>query len=67
MENENLQARHRTTLKLANAIDELRDAELHVKQAVRACREAEISWTVIGAQFGISKQAAQQRFGSEVE
>lgn len=41
---------------LAGAEDELRDAVL-------AARAAGDSWTVIGAALGITRQAAQQRFG----
>jgi len=37
------------------------DAQLH--RAVRAARAANYSWAAIGAVLGVSKQAAQQRFG----
>jgi dihydroxyacetone kinase len=37
------------------------DAELHA--VVRAARAANYSWASIGAVLGVSKQAAQQRFG----
>jgi hypothetical protein len=39
-------------------------AEQELRDAVKAAREAGDSWTVIGAALGISRQAAQQRFGS---
>lgn len=38
-------------------------AEETLRDAVRAARTAGESWTVIGAALGVSKQAAQQRFG----
>lgn len=37
------------------------DRELH--DAVRAAREAGDSWLSIGTALGVTKQAAQQRFG----
>lgn len=33
-------------------------------RAVNEAREAGDSWTIIGAALGVSKQAAQQRFGT---
>lgn len=41
----------------------LEAADAHLREAVRAAREAEYSWAAIGAVLGVSKQAAQQRFG----
>ncbi|MGM0385467.1 MAG: hypothetical protein ACQERF_05740 [Actinomycetota bacterium] len=38
-------------------------AEEELRAAVEASREAGDSWIVIGAALGISRQAAQQRFG----
>ena len=38
-------------------------ADVHLHEAVRAARTAEYSWAAIGAVLGVSKQAAQQRFG----
>lgn len=38
-------------------------AEERLHEAVQAARAAGDSWTVIGAALGVSKQAAQQRFG----
>lgn len=38
-------------------------AELDLRAAVRAARAAGDSWTIVGAALGVSKQAAQQRFG----
>jgi hypothetical protein len=39
------------------------DADANLRDVVRKARLAGDSWTVIGAALGVSKQAAQQRFG----
>lgn len=39
-------------------------AQAEVNAAVAAARAAGDSWTVIGVGLGITRQAAQQRFGS---
>jgi hypothetical protein len=39
-------------------------AEQKLREAVLAARLAGDSWTIIGAALGVSRQAAQQRFGS---
>lgn len=36
----------------------------YVRDAVNAARAAGYSWAAIGAVLGVSRQAAQQRFGS---
>lgn len=41
----------------------LRDAEAELRAAVAASRASGRSWGYIGLVLGISKQAAQQRFG----
>ncbi|MGZ4506699.1 MAG: hypothetical protein ACXVX0_05540 [Blastococcus sp.] len=41
----------------------LTDAGGELRQAVADARAAGDSWAVVGAALGISKQAAQQRFG----
>jgi len=38
-------------------------AEQELRDAVAAARTAGDSWTIIGAALGITRQAAQQRFG----
>jgi len=43
--------------------DARREAELVVVQAVHAARAAGEPWEAIGDALGVSKQAAQQRFG----
>lgn len=54
----------------ATAFDQLgqlaevaRAADEALRVAVAGAREQGLSWTVIGEQFGITRQAAQQRFG----
>ena len=46
------------------ARDELETARQQLTDEVRAAHEAGLSWTVIGAVLGISRQAARQRFGT---
>lgn len=46
------------------AQENLTAAEQKLRDAVRAARDAGDSWTIIGAALGITRQAAQQRFGS---
>lgn len=40
-------------------------AQEDLRAAVREARRRGDSWTVIGVALGVSKQAAQQRFGSD--
>jgi hypothetical protein len=42
---------------------DLEVAELRLRHQVAEARRAGHSWAVIGASLGISRQAAQQRFG----
>lgn len=44
--------------------DRVREAEAQRRRIVIACRELEISWTEIGKAMRLTKQAAQQRYGS---
>ncbi len=47
------------------ALVRLRDeAEVSVAIGVRAMRKRQASWTEIGNALGVSKQAAQQRYGN---
>ena len=43
---------------------DLAAAEQELRDAVHAAHDAGDSWTVIGAALDITRQAAQQRFGS---
>ena len=51
---------------LRSAIQERSDAERHLLDAVRAAREAGMSWSAIGLFVGTSGEAARQRYGSKV-
>jgi hypothetical protein len=43
---------------------QIRDAlERELRQATYVARKAGLSWSTIGEQLGVSKQAAQQRYG----
>jgi hypothetical protein len=53
----------RTIAELAERRDEV-DSEL--TEAVRSARQAHRSWSEIGAMLGVSKQAAQRKYGSKV-
>jgi hypothetical protein len=52
------------------AIAELVDRRDHVEEeitaAVRAARQANRSWSEIGAMLGVSKQAAQRKYGHKL-
>ena len=48
---------------LEAALEAFDAADARLREAVRAARAAEYSWAAIGAVLGVSKQAAQQRFG----
>lgn len=50
---------------LRAAIQERSDAERHVLDAVKAAREAGMSWAAIGLFIGTSGEAARQRYGSK--
>ena len=57
--------RDATPLRRIVAADEaLAQARAHLDTEVRAAHSAGLSWTVIGAVLGISRQAARQRFGT---
>lgn len=45
---------------------QLRDAvDFELAESVRAARKAKRSWSEIGAMLGVSKQAAQRKYGSK--
>jgi hypothetical protein len=46
------------------AAGQLTDYQVALENRVAAARDALVTWQQIGDVFGISKQAAQQRFGA---
>ncbi len=53
----------RTIAELAERRDEV---ESELTEAVRSARQAHRSWSEIGTMLGVSKQAAQRKYGSKV-
>lgn len=51
---------------LRTAVQERSAAERHMLDAVRAAREAGMSWSTIGTLVGTSGEAARQRYGRKV-
>jgi len=47
---------------ISTAHEQTKNAERHLTAAVARARQNGASWSVIGTQLGISRQAAQQRF-----
>ena len=53
-----------TTLRhVAELAEKVEEADAELTEAVRQARSANRSWSEIGAMLGVSKQAAQRRFG----
>jgi len=53
----------RAIAELAETRDELAE---HLTDAVRSARQARRSWSEIGAMLGVSKQAAQRKYGPKI-
>ena len=53
----------RTIAELAERRDEV---EQELTEAVRSARQAHRSWSEIGTMLGVTKQAAQRKYGSKV-
>lgn len=53
---------HRRIIAASKALDEAEDG---LRKAVANARAAGYSWAMVGASLGVSRQAAQQRFGRE--
>ena len=52
---------------LGERLDALRDAEQAVREAARDLVLAGYSWADVGRMLGVTRQAARQRFGAEVQ
>ena len=51
---------------LRAAIQERSDAERHLVEAIKAARNAGLSWSAIGTFVGTTGEAARQRYASKV-
>jgi len=51
---------------LRAAIQERSDAEQHLMEAIKAARQAGMSWSAIGMFVGTSGEAARQRYSGKV-
>lgn len=56
---------HPHLVKIEAAREARQLAELEVRQMVKKARRAGVSWTQIGDVLGTTKQAAQQRYGTD--
>jgi len=50
---------------IVQLVDQRRHVEDELDSAVRAARNAHRSWSEIGAMLGVTKQAAQRKYGSK--
>jgi ferritin-like protein len=51
---------------IAELADKREDVEAELAAAVQAARNANRSWSEIGAMLGVSKQAAQRKYSSKM-
>jgi hypothetical protein len=51
---------------IAEFVDRRDHVEEEITAAVRAARQANRSWSEIGAMLGVSKQAAQRKYGHKL-
>lgn len=56
----------RGLLAIAHLVDQRDHVEEEIIAAVRAARRANRSWSEIGAMLGVSKQAAQRKYGHKL-
>lgn len=50
---------------IAELIDQRRHVDTELTRAVRSARTAHRSWSEIGTMLGVSKQAAQRKYGDK--
>jgi hypothetical protein len=50
---------------IAELVDQRRHVDTERTRAVRSARSAHRSWSEIGAMLGVSKQAAQRKYGDK--
>lgn len=51
---------------IAELVEQRNEVENKLTEAVRSARRAHRSWSEIGAMLGVSKQAAQRKYGSKI-
>jgi hypothetical protein len=51
---------------IAELAERREEVEAEITEAVRTARQAHRSWSEIGTMLGVSKQAAQRKYGSKV-
>lgn len=51
---------------IAELVDQRAHVDDELTAAVRAARQARRSWSEIGAMLGVSKQAAQRKYGTKL-
>ncbi len=51
---------------IAELVERRDEVEAELTEAVRSARQAQRSWSEIGTMLGVSKQAAQRKYGSKV-
>lgn len=51
---------------IAELIERRKGVDEELTEAVRSARLAHCSWSEIGAMLGVSKQAAQRKYGSKI-
>ena len=52
--------------RLAKLVDQRQALDSEITQAVHAARRGNRSWSEIGAMLGVSKQAAQRKYGRQI-
>jgi hypothetical protein len=67
VESSDLKEADTAALRMIAELAERREVvETELTEAVRSARQAHRSWSEIGTMLGVSKQAAQRKYGSKV-